>query len=161
MLLKAGSTDLQGAKGGAVEGNTTITGSLTVTSNSYLGTSSNPTTIYGNLTANGNSYLGTSSNPTTIYGNALLGAGLQLGYSEVASGSAPSSITAGLYLVASNGISSSTASFTLPPSATNGTEVILTTADPDGCNELTTGFTFSQNTAVRFMKTSDGWKSEF
>ncbi|MDP4243212.1 MAG: hypothetical protein Q8921_10805, partial [Bacteroidota bacterium] len=47
LLLKSGPTSLEGAKGGAVQGNTTISGSLTVTGSSYLGSSSAPTTIYG------------------------------------------------------------------------------------------------------------------
>ncbi len=54
LLLKSGLTSLEGAKGGAVQGNTTISGSITVTGASFLGSSSAATTIYGNANIDGN-----------------------------------------------------------------------------------------------------------
>ncbi len=46
LLLQAGATSLEGAKGGAVQGNTTISGSLTVTGTSFLGSSSAGVFVY-------------------------------------------------------------------------------------------------------------------
>ncbi len=51
ILLKGGNASLQGAKGGEVQGNTTISGSLTVTGSTFLGSSSAGTYVYGVLTA--------------------------------------------------------------------------------------------------------------
>lgn len=49
VVLKGGQQSLAGAKGGTVEGNTTISGSLTVTGATFLGSSSSATNVYGQL----------------------------------------------------------------------------------------------------------------
>ncbi|MDP4198205.1 MAG: hypothetical protein Q8922_04785 [Bacteroidota bacterium] len=51
ILLKGSSASLDGSKGGEVQGNTTISGSLTVTGSTFLGSATSPTNVYGVLNA--------------------------------------------------------------------------------------------------------------
>lgn len=70
ILLKGGQTQLQGAHGGEVQGNTTISGSLTVTGTTFLGSSgSTPVYVYS---------LNASSPVKTTSGKALVSGAIDL-----------------------------------------------------------------------------------
>lgn len=101
IVLKSGRTSIDGAKGGAVEGNTTISGSLMVTGATFLGNSSSSTTIYGDENLSGNLLLAsgktitlpalTASRVVKTDANSKLTTGL-VGVTDVdASGTASSS----------------------------------------------------------------------
>jgi hypothetical protein len=95
-------------------------------------------------------------------GNITYKGGMIRGYLDVASGLSPAApLNASVVQILDNGVAASPATITLPAGAANGSTIVLATNDPDGAQELTTGYAFSNNVCVRFVKYSSGWRPEF
>lgn len=104
ILLKNGQASLQGAKGGEVQGNTTISGSLTVTGTTYLGSGGSTPLVVNSLSAS--KPVKTNSSKGLVSGTIDLSNGSETDVSgtlgETNGGTGQSGYTAGDMLYASS-----------------------------------------------------------
>ena len=145
--------------GWAVAGNT-LTGGLPTTPNEFFGSNNNFDVV---MKSAGTERLRIGSTGTlSVTGNLNVSGGSIRGYLDIADASSPAApLSFSIYRINSNGANATRATITLPAGAANGSTVVLATNDPDGGQELTTGYAFSNTVSVRFVKFSDGWRPEF